>query len=57
MSPFTLTEEETTLHFYASLVQKDLDIYLTCVSRSGTDWKNTSEHHLVHQYYANYFII
>ena len=57
MSPFTLTEEETTLHFYASLVQKDLDIYLTCVSRSGTDWKDTFEHHLVRQYYANYFII
>ena len=57
MSLSTLTEEEITLHFYASLVQKDLDIYLTCVSRSGTNWKDTFQDHLVRLYYANHFII
>ena len=56
MSLSTLTQEEITLHFYAALVQKDLDAYITSVSRSRKIWNLTFEHHLVRLYYANHFI-
>jgi hypothetical protein len=57
MSLPNLTEEEMTLHFYAALVQRDLDIYLKFGSGSGTNWKETFERHLVRIYYAAHFII
>ncbi|KAF8259620.1 hypothetical protein EI94DRAFT_1813058 [Lactarius quietus] len=53
MSLSTLSTEEAMLHFYAALVQRDLDAYHTCVSRDEAHWSHIFETHL--RQAINYF--
>ncbi|KAF8267231.1 hypothetical protein EI94DRAFT_1801938 [Lactarius quietus] len=46
MSLSSLTPDEATLHFYAALVQRDLDAYHTCVSGDKAHWNHIFESHL-----------
>ena len=48
-----LTQEEVILHFYAALVQQDLDAYHASVSRNDTNWKCIFGYHLVCMYSSN----
>jgi hypothetical protein len=55
MSLSTLTQQELKLHFYAVLVQKDLEAYRASVSRDETNlnWKQIFEDHLVCSYFSD----
>jgi hypothetical protein len=55
MSLSTLTKEEFTLHFYAALIQRDLEAYHARISSDGTNfnWKDMFEDHLVRFYSSN----
>ncbi|KAF8263492.1 hypothetical protein EI94DRAFT_1876174 [Lactarius quietus] len=46
MSLSSLTPDEATPHFYAALVQRDLDAYHTCVSGDKALWNHIFESHL-----------